>query len=414
MTLRIKTKVFFGLTFLFILVIVMGGIGAYSIVHIAAESKEVLKDNYESVQHARQMLQLLDALQPGDAAAAERFATVLEKQEKNITEAGESQLTQELKITFEKYRLRPDAASLKSMRNDLYSIIDLNMRAITQKNSRVQAKSVQLLSYMALTGMFCLILSLNLLFNFPSYIANPIHKQTAGLMENITVHKELNMAKTHFIATVSHELKTPISSIKISADLLDDKRVGETNEEQKSLIKNIKEDADRLLKLTAELLDRTQAETGKIQLQIQRAKPQEIVEYALQAVNVQAEQKKIKMEVRYTGAVETVKADKEKTAWVLVNLLSNAIRYSPANGKIIIGVQEKGNKIEFSVRDFGKGIEPQYRDKIFDRYFQVPGSDNESGTGLGLAISREFIEAQGGTIRMESEAGGGCTFIFSL
>src|SRR6218665_623582 len=414
MTMRIKTKVFFGLSFLFVLVIVMGGIGAYSIVHIAAESKEVLKDNYESVQHARQMLQLLDELDSSNAAAAGRFALVLQKQEKNITEAGENQLTQELKSAFEKYKAQADASSLKGMRNNLYQIMDLNMRAITQKNGQVQAKSVQLLSYMALTGMFCLILSLTRIFNFPSYIANPINKQTEGLMENISVHKELNMAKTHFIATVSHELKTPISSIKISADLLDDKRVGETNEEQKSLVKNIKEDADRLLKLTAELLDRAQAETGKIQLQIQRAKPQEIVEYALQAVNVQAEQKKIKFDVQYAGALETVKADKEKAAWVLVNLLSNAIRYSPDKGTILIVISERGNKIEFSVTDFGKGIDEKYKDKIFARYFQVPEHENKSGTGLGLAISREFIEAQGGTIRVESEAGRGSTFIFSL
>jgi signal transduction histidine kinase len=108
-----------------------------------------------------------------------------------------------------------------------------------------------------------------------------------------------------------------------------------------------------------------------------------------------------------------VKADIEKTAWVLINLLTNAIRYSPEDKEVIIAVKREEDEILFSVKDFGKGIDNKYTDKIFDRYFQVPGS-SKSGTGLGLAISKEFIEAQEGTIGLESHIGEGSRFHFKL
>ncbi|MBP6427784.1 MAG: ATP-binding protein, partial [Bacteroidia bacterium] len=108
-----------------------------------------------------------------------------------------------------------------------------------------------------------------------------------------------------------------------------------------------------------------------------------------------------------------VKADAEKTAWVLINFLTNAIRYSQEKSRVVIEVKKDIDKVTFSVQDFGRGIESRYRDKIFTRYFQIPGS-NKTGTGLGLAISKEFIEAQGGKIWVDSEIGEGSKFSFAL
>ena len=106
-------------------------------------------------------------------------------------------------------------------------------------------------------------------------------------------------------------------------------------------------------------------------------------------------------------------ADEEKTAWVLNNLISNAIRYSYDNSKVFIAAKNNNNKIEFSVTDTGQGIAPEYKQKIFERYFRVPGTKKE-GTGLGLSISKEFIEAQGGEIKVESDFGAGSTFTIIL
>lgn len=233
------------------------------------------------------------------------------------------------------------------------------------------------------------------------------------VLKNITPFKELDFAKTNFIATVSHELKTPISSIKMSLSLLEKQQTGTINEDQKQLIESIKDDSNRLLKITGELLNMSQVETGNIQLNLQESSPYQILNYATDAVKVQSEKKQIELIIDAERNLQTVKADAEKTAWVLINFLTNAIRYSAEKSKVVVQIKKVSNKIVFSVKDEGKGIEGRYRDKIFDKYFQVPGS-NKAGTGLGLAISKEFIEAQNGTIGVESELGMGSNFFFSF
>ncbi len=241
-------------------------------------------------------------------------------------------------------------------------------------------------------------------------------KQQIGyviILKNITPFKELDFAKTNFIATVSHELKTPISSIKMSVQLLENEQTGLTNPDQKHLLESIKDDANRLLKITGELLNMTQVETGNIQLNIKPANPKEIADYAIAFNKVLAEQKKIHVDVSLPEKISAVLADSEKTAWVISNLVSNAIRYSPENSTVLLSIQEKGNGIQFLVRDEGQGIDPQYKNKIFDRYFRVPGSQ-KGGTGLGLAISKEFIEAQNGSISVESNIGTGSAFVVTL
>jgi signal transduction histidine kinase len=233
------------------------------------------------------------------------------------------------------------------------------------------------------------------------------------MLQNITPFKELDFAKTNFIATVSHELKTPISSIKMSLQLLENEQVGHVNEEQKNLLGSIKDDATRLLKITGELLNMTQVESGNIQVSVMPADAKDIVQYAVSANKTAADQKNIRIEITYAENLPKVLADEEKTAWVLTNLISNAIRYSYDNAVVNVAVKQQHNKIMFTVTDKGQGIAPQYKDKIFDRYFRVPGTKKE-GTGLGLSISKEFIEAQGGQINVVSDFGAGSTFTVAL
>lgn len=234
------------------------------------------------------------------------------------------------------------------------------------------------------------------------------------VLRNITPFHELNEAKTNFIATVSHELKTPISSIKMSASLLNDARVGQLNREQQDLIKSINDDSDRLLKITGELLNMSQVETGNIQLKLHPTQPAAITEQAIQAVQVQAEQKKILIRKFLAENLLPVNVDSEKTTWVLINLLTNAIKYSPEETVVDIGALMEGDHIKFYVKDNGLGIDEKYLPKLFDRYFKVPGTKERSGTGLGLAISKEFIEAQGGSIWVNSKIGEGSEFGFEL
>jgi signal transduction histidine kinase len=236
------------------------------------------------------------------------------------------------------------------------------------------------------------------------------------ILKNITEFQQLDEAKTNFIATISHELKTPISSIKMSLKLLDDARIGDVNDEQKQLLQNIDDDTRRLLQITGELLDMAQVETGKINLNFGSTHPKNIVNYAAQAIKFIADQKQIAINITCPDSLPEVQADLDKTTWVLINLLSNAVKYSPTKSTIELVVKKYHNDmLEFSVKDYGQGIDARYLLRIFERYFKVPGAGlDKTGTGLGLAIAKDFIEAQGGKIGVESRQGEGSRFFYTL
>lgn len=233
------------------------------------------------------------------------------------------------------------------------------------------------------------------------------------LLKNVTTFKEMDLAKTNFIGTVSHEFKTPIASIKLGIQLLENKQIGVLNEEQSNLVTGIKDDLQRLLQITGELLNMAQVESGAIQMNITGTEVKPIVDYAIEANRAMMEQRHIEIAVDIEEPMVKVQADSEKTAWVLTNLISNALRYSHDDSNVYLRVYVKEDKVWFSVRDTGQGILPEYTDKIFHRYFRVPGVKKE-GTGLGLSISKDFIEAQGGVITVESEYGIGSVFSFFL
>ena len=235
------------------------------------------------------------------------------------------------------------------------------------------------------------------------------------ILKNITSFREQDLAKTHFIATVSHELKTPLASSDFSLKLLEDERIGHLTGEQRELVESLKQDNLRMIKIVSELLNLSQVESGNIQLQPQPVSPVQVVQYALETVRKQAAQQQVTISTTLPQDMPQIQADVEKTAWVLVNLLTNAIRYSPSGAEIRLSVEQtEDHMLTFSVQDTGKGIPPAFREKIFERFYQVPGTQHQKSSGLGLAIAREFIEAQGGNINVESEEGKGSCFYFKL
>ena len=234
------------------------------------------------------------------------------------------------------------------------------------------------------------------------------------MLRNITPFKELDLAKTRFIGTVSHEFKTPISSIQMGLQLLENEKIGSLNEEQQKLIKGIDEDTLRLLKITGELLNVAQLETGVSQLNIRPFKINEMLEEVIKTNRSAADKRQISMITDINPGLDIINADQEKTLWVLNNIVSNAIRYSYEQSTVTIKVEKiDSDHVKFSVEDQGLGIDEQYLKHIFTRYFRVPGTKAE-GTGLGLSISKEFIEAQRGSIAVESEVGKGSVFSFIL
>ncbi len=239
------------------------------------------------------------------------------------------------------------------------------------------------------------------------------NKSRVIVIKNITSFKELDVAKTNFIATISHELKTPLAASDLSLKLLEDNRIGPLSDEQKELIQNLKQDNQRVLKIISELLNMSQVEAGRIELDVQSVNPYLIVDHAMETVAASAKERGIVVKKQLDMELPLIQADAEKSTWVLNNFLTNAIKNSSDGSEISIIARKVDGNVQFSVRDQGPGIAREYLPRLFERYFKVPGSKSK-GTGLGLGISKEFIMAQKGKIWVESEIGKGATFSFSL
>jgi PAS domain S-box-containing protein len=569
MIMKIKTKLIIAVSLLFFMITMLSAIGIRQVNVLAAETKNILTDNYHSMDYSRNMYKILDGQETG--VDLDRFKTYLKKQQKNITEIGEKELTEDLTNDFSAFEKDPNNKILQEkVRTDLNSIMKLNMDSIQRKSNSATKTADNSILWMSLVSSFCFIIGFTLIVNLPGYIANPIRDLTESIrqiaaknysqrvyfkghdefstlaksfnsmaeklqeynasdfsklmmekkrietlinnmqdpvigldenynvlfandealkitglksndlvgrpahesalsndlmrsltkdmitpqetrvkeqplkiyannkesyfekdiipisivptgetdvikigsviiLRNITAYKELDEAKTNFIATVSHEFKTPIASMKMSLQLLQNEKTGELNEEQKNLVESIRDDANRLLRTTGELLNITQVETGKTSLNITSCDVETLITESVEGNKIQATNKGLKFETHIPAGFPEILADGEKTQWIISNLISNAIRYSYEDGIIIITAKQENNTIKISVKDNGQGIPENYIDKVFDKYFRVPGTQKE-GTGLGLAISKEFMEAQGGTILVTSSPGEGSCF----
>lgn len=233
------------------------------------------------------------------------------------------------------------------------------------------------------------------------------------VLKNIISFKEPDVAKTNFIATVSHELKTPLASTDFSLKLLEDERVGRLSNEQMELIQQLKNDNQRMLKILSELLNMSQVDAGEIQLKIAPANLYDIIQSSLAAVSSSIKQNNISI-INNTVPLEQLNLDADKVGWVLTNLLTNVIRYSPSDGTVTIATQKTDKKIYVSVQDRGPGIANIYFGKVFERFFKIPGQSQKPGSGIGLAICKELINAMGGKIWIKSTIGEGSTFGFDL
>jgi len=235
-------------------------------------------------------------------------------------------------------------------------------------------------------------------------------------LKNVSAFKALDEAKSGFVTTVSHELRTPLSALNMSLRLLQDERIGPVNAEQARILDAMKQEIRRLLRIVSELLELSRAEVGAELMHMLPVAPENIVDAAVTPTMLQADQKHVYLNIDLPENLPLVKADESKVAWVLINLLSNAIRFTPSGGNVTLKITGNDGAVEFSVRDTGVGIEPQNLSRIFDKFFQASTkqAEHHTGVGLGLAISKEIIEAHGGKIWAESEYGKGSTFRFYL
>ena len=239
-------------------------------------------------------------------------------------------------------------------------------------------------------------------------------------MENARLFEAVqaaNNAKTEFISFVSHELKQPMTSIKGYTDLLVKGTAGELSEMQLSFLEVIRSNIARMDSLVQDLLDVSRIEAGRLKLDIGRVEMAEVIEDAVRGVRRQVEAKGQELDIAVPRTLPSVLADRNRLVQVLVNLLSNAYKYTPEGGQIrVIAEAEDGEFVRCSVADTGIGMTPEEQERLFTKYFRSnnPAVRNVPGTGLGLVITKSLVELQGGNIWVESEPGRGSTFTFTV
>lgn len=235
------------------------------------------------------------------------------------------------------------------------------------------------------------------------------------LFQNVTKLKQLEKVKTDFMATISHELKTPLTSIMMGLSLIANKKIGDLNEKQKGILCTIREDGEKLSSLVNELLQLSKIESDKAIFSMESCSVIGIVENCIKSFYEQAVAKEVNLYYEASEGLPKVLADSDKISWTLNNLVSNSLKYINAGDEVFINVFTKDNKVFISVKDTGEGIPPEYQEKIFDKFVQVKGHDLEMrGSGLGLAIAKEIVEAHGGQIWCDSKIDVGSTFTFTL
>ena len=235
------------------------------------------------------------------------------------------------------------------------------------------------------------------------------------LFQNVTELKELERMKTNFISTISHEFKTPLTSIMMGASLLSDCSIGDLNPQQNHVLLSIEEDCQRLAVLVDDLLYLSKLESVKYIYSMESTDMENIIEDTLKPFYIQANNKEVDLSFITEGNLPKAYADHDRIKWVLNNLISNALKYTKNGDTIIIEVFLKDDKIVTTVKDTGIGIPEEYINKIFEQFVQVENSELEiRGTGLGLAIAKEIITAHGGEIWCESKLYKGSCFTFTL
>jgi signal transduction histidine kinase len=234
-----------------------------------------------------------------------------------------------------------------------------------------------------------------------------------------------NIAKSEFVSLVSHELKTPMTSIRGYTDLLAQGTVGPVNEIQSNFLNTIRSNVNRMSNLVSDLADISRIEAGRLHLEFQSIAIEDVLQEVIRSIQGQLDEKEHTLEVQIPDGIPDVWADLNRLIQILNNLVSNAIKYTPQNGLLSVQVELSTNQwdpdgapqvVHISVNDNGLGITRADQEKVFQKFFRSSDQNIRDlpGTGLGLNITRHLVEMQGGCIWFESEAGHGSTFHFTV
>lgn len=248
-------------------------------------------------------------------------------------------------------------------------------------------------------------------------IATPLEpllpENTLLVFQDLTRVRRLEVVRRDFISNVSHELRTPLASLKALTETLQEGAL-EDPPAARRFLQKMESEIDNMTQLVRELLELSRIESGKVPFNLKPVQPNDLVSRAVERMQLQAERAGLTLRQEYAEGLPNVLADAERIEQVLVNLLHNAIKFTPAGGEIVARTWKEAGQVIFSVKDTGVGIEPAALSRIFERFYKADQSRSGGGTGLGLSIARHTIEAHSGRIWAESEVNRGSTFYFSL
>jgi signal transduction histidine kinase len=233
---------------------------------------------------------------------------------------------------------------------------------------------------------------------------------TVTTLEDVTSLQDIDRFKTQFITVASRKLRDPLLQLRRGLYALNQGFGGELQPLQTELAVNASNEADKLNEIMGDLIEVAELDTGKRELKLERLRPLQALTEARDRHCDESTQKHIRVEVKAYADLSVVKADRRALRSILDNLLTNAIRYTPPDGEILLAAEEIRDFVQFTVRDSGRGIEAERLGTIFDRFNPF----SESGSGLGLALVRRLVESLGGQVAVESRLGHGTTFRFTL
>lgn len=249
--------------------------------------------------------------------------------------------------------------------------------------------------------------------------ATPVYAEEGGItgatviLQDVTKLRRFDELKNDLVATVAHEFRTPLTSLRMAIHLCIEEVAGPVTEKQANLLYTAREDCERLQAIVDELLDLARMQAGRVELQQVWTSPEALVEAAVEAHQAAAAEQGLQIKTTVSPDLGYVLVDRERLQIVFANLLTNAMRHTPVGGQIELRTRQERRGIRFEVVDTGEGIPPEHLSHLFEKFYRVPGVPSGSA-GLGLSIAKEIVEAHGGEIGGESEVGRGSTFWFTL
>jgi len=241
-----------------------------------------------------------------------------------------------------------------------------------------------------------------------------VAERTRELGDAITQLESASRHKSDFLANMSHELRTPLNAIIGFSEVLVERMFGDINAKQKEYLQDILSSGRHLLSLINDILDISKVEAGRMELQPAPTDLRFVLQNSVSLVRERATRQGISLDLDVDGTVGTIAADERRVKQILFNLLSNALKFTPAGGRVILTATGIGDAVRISVRDTGIGIKLEDQDRIFEEFQQAGPGKAVEGTGLGLALAKRFVEMHGGRIWVDSDVGKGSSFTFTL